>query len=42
MNIKISLEEERDIYINLYNDILKALSGVTYYYSDVLEFTNED
>lgn len=42
MNIKFSLEEKRDIYVNLYNGILKALSGVTYYYSDILEFTNED
>ena len=42
MNVKLSLEEKRDIYVNLYNGILKALSGVIYYYSDILEFTNED
>ena len=42
MNEKISLKEKRDIYVNLYNEILKDLSGVIYYYSDILEFANEN
>lgn len=42
MNIKTELENQQSLYTNIYNDIIKVLGEVKYYYSDILEFTCED
>ena len=42
MNIKTELEDQQSLYVDIYNDIIKILGEVNYYYSDILEFTCED
>ena len=42
MNVKTELEEQKSLYVDIYNKIAKVLGEVKYYYSDVLEFTCED